>query len=377
MAERGSLLDRGIDRIRQKGVVNFLFATITYMFPEPYSTRLYARGEVLSDACTSGSSAPHSPAHVLRACRHGFTQDLYSLYRLDEDQNPTVYLDEVSRRHARLINDQPDLLDDKKQFYRYLRDRGFDEYLPDIYGHVKNGTFVSDRYVSLRDVVTDQQWAVIKGHRGSCGDNVYICTADEEDILLHGKDGEVQTASEEIQDFDDYLVTEYCEQADYLDRIYPDAANTLRVPTLRTNGNEILIPAAVHRIGSERTGVLDNFSQGGMSAEVDMETGELSEAAEPRDGQKPRWHESHPDTGAQIAGTIVPGWDRIKDEIRTIASGTEAFDYVGWDLVVTSPGEFKIIEANSYPDPDVLQVHRPLLVNDGVRQFFQHRGVVP
>jgi hypothetical protein len=370
-----SLVDRSVNRIRQQGVVNFLFAGVAFLLPDRYSTRFYARGQVLADACSRGPSASHSPSHVVRACRYGFTQELYRLYRLDEQRNPRLYLDEVSRRHARGVNDRPDLLDDKREFHAYLRDRGFGTYLPDVYGHIENGTFVSDRYDSVREAAVDRSRIVIKGHTGSCGNDVYVCTADDEAVWLRGKNGKRCPIDEKIQEFESHMVTEYCEQAAYLDRIYPHAANTLRVLTLRTEDG-VLVPAAVQRIGSERTGVLDNFSQGGLSAAVDIDTGELTEAAEAVDGEKPRWHGTHPDTGTRIAGTVVPGWDQITEKIRTVAAGCNAFEYVGWDLVVTSPGEFTIIEANSYPDPDVLQVHEPLLEDHQVRRFFQERGVI-
>jgi hypothetical protein len=376
MAREQSLFDRSVNRIRQQGVVNFLFAGVAFLLPEPHSTRFYARGKVLFDACSRGPSAPYSLFHAVRACRHGFTQDRYSLYRLADQGDPRMYLNEVSRRHARHVNDRPDLLDDKRKFHAHLQDRGFDAYLPQVYGHIENGTFVSDRYDSVREAAIDRDRIVIKGHTGSCGNDVYVCTADDEGVRLHDKDGDAYTVREKIPEFESHMVTAYCEQAAYLDRIYPHAANTLRVLTLRTDEG-VLVPTAVQRIGSERTGVLDNFSQGGLSAAVDVETGELSEAAEPVDGEKPRWHEAHPDTGRRIAGTEIPGWDRTKEKIQTVAAGCDGFDYVGWDLVVTGPGEFAIIEANSYPDPDVLQVHRPLLKDDAVRRFLQERGVLP
>ncbi|MEF8915633.1 sugar-transfer associated ATP-grasp domain-containing protein [Natronomonas sp.] len=371
-----SLHHRALRRIRQNGVVNFIFAAVAYALPEPYSTRFYVRYEIFSDIVTAAPTTSNSFTDLIRGFRYGFTPELYSLYRLDDGRDPAMYLDEISRRHARRINDEPSLLDNKKRFYTHLQNEGFDEYLPDVYGYIDDGTLISDQYSSIRDIVLEQERVVIKRYTGSCGHHVYICIADDEQIRLHTKGRQTYTLDEKIDEFENHLITEYCEQAEFLESIYPGAANTVRIVTLRTSDG-IIIAAAALRIGSLRTGVLDNFSQGGMSAMIDIETGELSEAAEPTEGRDPRWHERHPDTEARIAGVTVAGWKTIRDQIRTVAAELKTFDYVGWDLVITAPGEFKIIEANSFPDPDVIQVHGPLLDDDDVRQFFEDHEVIP
>lgn len=369
------LYHRALRWIRENGIVDFMFAAVAYILPEPYSTRFYVRYEIFIDIVTTVPTTPHSFTDLIRAFYYGFTPELYSLYCLDDREDSTMYLDEVSRRHARIINDEPALLDDKKRFYTHLQNKGFEDYLPDIYGHINDGTFTSERYSSVRDIISEQDCIVIKRYTGSCGHHVYICTADDEHIWLHTKGRQTYTLDEKVGDFENHLITEYCEQAEFLETIYPWAANTVRVVTLRT-GDGIVIAAAALRIGSLRTGVLDNFSQGGMSAIIDIETGELSEAAEPTERHAPRWHERHPDTGARIAGVRVPCWESIREQVRTVAAELKMFDYVGWDLVITAPSEFKIIEANSFPDPDVIQVHDPLLVDNDIRQFFEDHEVI-
>ena len=138
---------------------------------------------------------------------------------------------------------------------------------------------------------------------------------------------------------------QFVEQAGYLEHIYPDATSTIRVLTLRTDEG-IRIAAAAHRFGSARAGALDNFSKGGLSAAVDRETGALSAAATPT-GCGPVWHDHHPDTGAAIAGVSVPGWQEIRDQLRTIAAETTTFDHVGWDIVVTGPGSSGLSRATA------------------------------
>lgn len=50
--------------------------------------------------------------------------------------------------------------------------------------------------------------------------------------------------------------------------------------------------------------------------------------------------------------------------------------YVGWDIVVTDPGEFTVIEGNTCSGVRVFQVHRPLLDDPRVRRFYEHHDVI-
>jgi len=61
------------------------------------------------------------------------------------------------------------------------------------------------------------------------------------------------------------------------------------------------------------------------------------------------WHESHPETGARIEGTAIPGWAETRDRLLEIAETLSHIPYIGWDLIVTDEGGFQVIEANSYP----------------------------
>lgn len=367
-------LDTARRHVSEHGLLSLVASGVGDALPEPHSTRFGGHCTVIDEVLLDDTTL--SITDRVRACRHGLTDTLYTLYGLENGGDPALYLDEVSRRRARYINDSPEELDDKERFHRHLEKQGFGDYLPTLYGVVEDGRFEGPAHASVRDVVDEHGRAVLKRHRGAAGHYVYVCTGDEdgEGVTLHGSGGGIYSLDRVVDNDERYLVTEFCEQAEYARHIYPHAANTIRILTL--GNDDASVAAAVHRFGSNRTGVLDNFSQGGLSALVDLETGELSVAAEPLDDGEIAWHEAHPDTDVPIAGVTVPGWPRIRDRISTIATETTGMAHVGWDIVVTGPRGFKIIEGNSFPDPDVIQVHRPLLADSDVRRFYSDHGVL-
>lgn len=170
------------------------------------------------------------------------------------------------------------------------------------------------------------------------------------------------------------LVTEYCEQGQYIASVFPGTPNTVRLVTMNPRDGDPFVARAVHRIGAENSGAVDNFSQGGLSAKIDDDE-RLTSAVRYKDGDV-TWHDTHPDTGARIEGVEVPRWSEIRKTCLSIVRAVPELKYVGWDVIVTDGG-FKIIEGNSNTDTDLLQAHGPFLTDDKVREFYREHGKVP
>jgi len=120
---------------------------------------------------------------------------------------------------------------------------------------------------------------------------------------------------------------------------------------------------------------VDNWTKGGLGAEVDLETGELGEAVTfPRSG-KLTWYKNHPSSGSKIEGIVVPHWSHVQSEILDVARSLPFLPYIGWDIVVTENG-FKIIEGNNNSDVNLLQVHRPLLLDPRIADFYKKYKVI-
>jgi hypothetical protein len=128
----------------------------------------------------------------------------------------------------------------------------------------------------------------------------------------------------------------------------------------------LFTPVGIHRIGTARSSPIDNFSAGGFSVALDLETGTLEYAVQfPFDGTA-SWFSSHPDTGEEIYGTQIPHWDRIRNTVEQIARDNTNIPIIGWDILLNTDGQPVILEANTGTSLDLLQVHQPLLTDPDI-----------
>jgi hypothetical protein len=121
------------------------------------------------------------------------------------------------------------------------------------------------------------------------------------------------------------------------------ALSTVRIVTARRHPSgspECLI--ALLRLPRKNSAV-DNLSAGGLGTHIDLATGRLNEARDWVDVHT--HHDRHPDTGGQITGTLLPGWEDIKT--LALHAHTAAGDWfsLGWDISLTERGLI-LIETN-------------------------------
>lgn len=272
-------------------------------------------------------------------------------------------------------------LNDKLFFYYLMK--GISALTPALYGVVEGQKVAwidappspagSDA-LRVRGLLEQGHEIVLKPLNGGNGDGISFLSLDEGSIRVNGEQSDEARVGELLTP--GTLISERVGQADYAARISESAINTLRVVTMWDYARDgPFIAFAVHRFGTARSAPVDNWGRGGLSALVDVETGELGPAAAaPYSGRLER-HAAHPDSGAPIEGTVIPSWPKVKQEVLRMARSLPHLAYVGWDLVAGDDGPC-IIEGNAYPNVHVIQVHRPLLADDRVRDFYRHHGVI-
>jgi hypothetical protein len=323
--------------------------------------------------------------------RRGFLSRAAVLYDF-ERYDPSDYLSDYERYvETRWINGRFGIALDNKLLFHRLMD-GFEDRLPELYGIVEDSTFrpiakPGGRRGPARPLdewiegsMEPGETRVLKWVLGGGGHNVLLLTRTDgegSEFRLNGEAVPREGLRERLAGLDEYVVTGFTEQAGYADALYPGATNTLRLVTMwDPEEDEPFVARGIHRIGTRESAPMDNWTRGGLSAEVDLETGELGEAVAYPDNGHLDWHETHPDSGRRIEGTPVPGWGSVRDRLLRMAETVPYLPYVGWDIVVTGDdGGFEVIEANNYPGVKSLQVHRPLMTDERIRRFYAAHGI--
>lgn len=172
------------------------------------------------------------------------------------------------------------------------------------------------------------------------------------------------------------IITKYVKQHAYSAEIFSRSVNTIRLLTMiRPGTNEPFIARAIHRFGTDRSVPVDNWTQGGLTAPVDLRSGTLGPAVNNYRQAPIAFFDRHPDTNALITGKVIPRWDEVKRVVLNLAERFAFLPYIGWDVVVGTD-QCWVLEGNNHPGVTLLQLHGPLLTDPDVRAFYEHYGVV-
>ena len=135
-----------------------------------------------------------------------------------------------------------------------------------------------------------------------------------------------------------YILEELISQNIGMSKFHPSSVNSLRIRTFRFDDRVEILPSNM-RIGCGDS-VVDNTGKGGISVALDSEGKAISACNEAG-----VYYETHPDTGEQIIGEKVPGWEDALELARQLALVVPSVRYVGWDLALTDSG-WVMIEGN-------------------------------
>lgn len=185
---------------------------------------------------------------------------------------------------------------------------------------------------------------VIKRAEFSRGRDVQLLSSDKIDVkaefskLMENNDGH------------GYILEEKIVQREEMAKLNPSSVNTIRIPTCITeNGVEIFHPVVrMGRAGS----FVDNGSQGGIFAAIDIKTGIVSSSGKDKGCFK---YTVHPDSGVQIVGFQIPMWKELVEVVKKAARIVPSTKYVGWDMAFTDRG-WVVVEGNNYGQFFLLQM---------------------
>jgi hypothetical protein len=129
---------------------------------------------------------------------------------------------------------------------------------------------------------------------------------------------------------------------------------TIRIVTSRNESGQYEVTNAAFRMPRVVGSAVDNFHAGGIAAAVDITNGRLGPATDLGLSPKSGWFETHPVTGAPIAGRQLPCWQDARALVERAHPHFSDFAVIGWDVAILPDGPC-IIEANGAPDLDIIQ----------------------
>lgn len=227
-----------------------------------------------------------------------------------------------------------DLYDDKYQMFKILKEKGIDT--PEVIATYDKGVFKSSN-----DDIIDENVLVslfnngdkifLKPVFGQGGKGIIVLKINNGVVTYKGKaikPGDIKTL---LSDKDLYVIQKGIIQREDISQVCAASVNTLRCVTQWVE-NEPRLCVCVMRIGRNGSDV-DNSSQGGLSVQVDENTGKLYKygTAELGGGI----FEKHPDTGFIFESLRIEGWEHIKKRIIEFAKAIPEIKELAWDIAIT------------------------------------------
>ena len=146
------------------------------------------------------------------------------------------------------------------------------------------------------------------------------------------------------------ICEEYIRQHPSLNEMNPFSVNTVRVVTILDNNNVEII-AAVLKTGGSVDKFVDNMHNGGIGAQVDIQTGIVTTHGR---NYQFKSYVCHPISGMQFIGYCIPNWEKVTELAKEAHRRLPQCLIYGWDIAVTENGA-EIIEANNAPGPLLMQ----------------------
>lgn len=145
-----------------------------------------------------------------------------------------------------------------------------------------------------------------------------------------------------------FLLEPYMIQHPSLMKLHPNSLNSLRIVTIRKNG-ETTIPFACLRCGNGK--VVDNLNSGGFAARINIDTGIIDSNGV---GKYNTVAIAHPISGMAFKGLEIPHFKKAINLAIEASKRVPDLGYVGWNIAILEDGPI-IIEGNEFPGHDIYQ----------------------
>ena len=225
--------------------------------------------------------------------------------------------------------------DDKYQLDKLFRERDvatprvvaryFNESLLNLDGAIID---ISSLFLQLNE----NEKIFIKPVDGAGGTGIVVLKKQGDGFYL--KDSRVVDLSSVLDKSREYILQLGIKQRKDISQINASSVNTLRVVTQWRDGLPC-ISVCVMRIGRNNSDV-DNSHQGGLSVQIDVETGKMYKSATAEHGGG--LYYAHPDSGFIFDDFVIAEWEQICKDILVAAEKFKEIPEIAWDVAISDAG---------------------------------------
>ncbi|MGN0156486.1 MAG: sugar-transfer associated ATP-grasp domain-containing protein [Lachnospiraceae bacterium] len=208
-----------------------------------------------------------------------------------------------------------------------------------------------------------------KAVRGGHGAGFYKLEYEAEIFKINN----VEKGEREFRDFvknlNNYIISDYVKpHSTYVNLIGKDIFAVLRVVTVYDKADGPQITSAIIRLGSKKAGVVCD-EEGTILCGIRLEDGTVFKPLYKENNYLYSPCPSHPDTGENLEGWIIPNWNDLKKLALEIAGYIPMTPYLVIDIIPTEEG-FSILEINSHGQVRIMEPFYPFMDNPYNRKVF-------
>ena len=282
--------------------------------------------------------------------KHNNLNNFYNLYGMDIKNKVNIdeycdynYFMETRNTYNKRQNkafDYTVLLRDKFVFEKYMSSMNIKTGVSSAI--IKNGEILDmnfDKKIDEKNFFSKKEF-FIKSVDGECADGVYYIDSYEKYLKCKNK------FKKGI-----FIVQNKIIQDNKMNILNKNSVNTIRIVTVN-NGKNIEILSSVCRIGTKKSGNVDNWAAGGLCVVIDTD-GKLTRYGfyKPGHGTKTS---VHPDTNLKFENYQIPLYEEVKELVIKAHSLLYGIHSIGFDVAITKDGPV-IIEANDNWEISLMQ----------------------
>lgn len=220
------------------------------------------------------------------------------------------------------------------------------------------------------DLIKTEKVIAAKAVQGDMGLVFINCNMTMESFMQITVRFEESKMTELVRGLDNYIITEYVKPHKHYEELCgKDAFAVIRVLMIYDKEEGSKFTASLIRLGCKEAGVVTDY-HGTIYCGLKLDNGESFKPIYREDDDTFIPCPTHPDTGKNLIGDIVPDWDELKRFVTEISEYIPMTPYLIMDIVPTDDG-FSILEINSHGQLRILEPFYPFLKNKYNRKIFK------